>query len=390
MLPARAVTPRTITSEICDACNNEWFQGRGADLLRNSRVQKLLIFGVILLLSLSHWFIGGPNKRVNNVLYNLNFVPILVGAMLFGWRNAVLTTALTLVSEVPHLWSVFSSDETYRTDQVVETLASGVAGVVVGLLASAERSHRARLEETTRELAQVNQELRDNLERLAKAERMYAVAQLSASLAHEIRNPLASISGAAGILKRGNASTQNVQECLEVIDKESTRLNKLLENFLNFARPRAPRFQPTDLAAVIDSTVALARHSGEASQIEFRRTIDGKLPEVQCDSEQLKQVLLNLLLNAAHATREGAVDLQAYARDGSAFITVRDEGAGIPKSQEDRIFEPFFTTKSNGTGLGLAIASKIVEQHGGRLTAQNAPGKGLTMVVQLPINRDSE
>ena len=102
--------------------------------------------------------------------------------------------------------------------------------------------HRAELEETTRELAQVNQELRDNLERLAKAERMYAVAQLSASLAHEIRNPLASISGAAGILKRGNASTQNVQECLEVIEKESTRLNKLLANFLNFARPRAPDF----------------------------------------------------------------------------------------------------------------------------------------------------
>ena len=128
MLPARAVTPRTITAEICDACSHEWFQrNRGADLLRDSRVQKLLIFGVILLLALSHWFIGGPNKRLNNVLYNLNFVPILVGAMLFGWRNAVLMTALTLVSEIPHLWLVFSTDETYRTDQVVETLASGVA-----------------------------------------------------------------------------------------------------------------------------------------------------------------------------------------------------------------------------------------------------------------------
>ena len=116
MLPARAVTPRTITAEICDACSHEWFQrNRGADLLRDSRVQKLLIFGVILLLALSHWFIGGPNKRLNNVLYNLNFVPILVGAMLFGWRNAVLTTALTLVSEIPHLWLVFSTDRTYAS-----------------------------------------------------------------------------------------------------------------------------------------------------------------------------------------------------------------------------------------------------------------------------------
>ena len=84
----------------------------------------------------------------------------------------------------------------------------------------------------------------------------------------------------------------------------------------------------------------------------------------------------------------GAVDLHAYTRDGTAFIVVRDEGAGIPKEQEDRIFEPFFTTKPNGSGLGLAIASKIVEQHGGLLTARNAPGKGLTMVLQLPVKRD--
>jgi signal transduction histidine kinase len=110
---------------------------------------------------------------------------------------------------------------------------------------------------------------------------------------------------------------------------------------------------------------------------------------VQCDSEQLKQVLLNLLMNAVHATGKGEVNLQAYTRDGAAFIVVRDEGAGIPKDQEDRIFEPFFTTKPNGSGLGLAIASKIVEQHGGLLTARNAPGKGLTMVLQLPVKRDS-
>ena len=100
-------------------------------------------------------------------------------------------------------------------------------------------------------------------------------------------------------------------------------------------------------------------------------------------------MLLNLLMNAVHATGNGAVDLHAYARDGAAFIMVRDEGSGIPKEQEDRIFEPFFTTKPNGSGLGLAIASKIIEQHGGLLTARNAPGKGLTMVLQLPLNRES-
>jgi signal transduction histidine kinase len=358
-------------------------------VLRDHRSQKLLMVGGILLLALSHWFVGGPDKHLNNLLYNLNFVPILVGGMLMGWRTAVFATLFTLAAEMPHLWLFWPHDETYRMDQIFETFASGIGGVVVGLLASKSRRQRDKLEHTTRELEAVNQEMRDSMERLTKAERMYAVAQLSASLAHEIRNPLASISGAAGILKRGNASPENSRECLEVIEKESNRLNKLLANFLNFARPRAPRFQSTDLAAVIDSTISLARHSGEANGVEFRRTIDGELPEVQCDSEQLKQVLLNLLMNAVQATGKGAIDLRAYTREGSAFIMVRDEGSGIPKDQEDRIFEPFFTTKSNGSGLGLAIASKIIEQHGGLLTARNAPGKGLTMVLQLPVNRKS-
>ena len=348
----------------------------------------MLLIGGILVIALSHWFIDKPDKHLNNLLYNLNFIPILVGGMVLGWKTAVYATLLTLTAELPHLYISWPNDDTYRTDQIFETCASGIAAVVVGLYSSRERRHRHKLEETTRELAEVNTELRENLERLSKAERMYAVAQLSASLAHEIRNPLASISGAAGILKRGNANPDNVQECLDVIQKESNRLNKLLANFLNFARPRAPRFQATDLAAVIESTVALARHSGEAAQIDIRRTTDGPLPEVQCDPEQLKQVLLNLVMNAVQATRQGIIDVHAYSRDGAAYIAVRDEGAGIPLDQEDRIFEPFFTTKTEGSGLGLAIASKIVEQHGGKLQAINVPGKGLTMILELPLEQE--
>jgi signal transduction histidine kinase len=349
----------------------------------------LLIVGGILLLASSHWLIAKPDKHLNNLLYNLNFIPILMSGMLLGWQMACFATVLTLAAEIPHLWTFWPDDETYRLDQVFETLASGVAGVVVGLLAKRERRQRQKLEAATRELEAVNQELRTNLERLAKAERMYAVAQLSASLAHEIRNPLASISGAAGILKRGHANRENVHECLEVIEKESQRLNKLLTNFLEFARPRTPRLQSTDLAAIIDSTITLARHSGAAPEIDFQRKIHAPLPEVECDPEQIKQVLFNLLMNAMQATGRGQVTVEAYACDGAAFVRVNDQGKGIPKEQEDRIFEPFFTTKPDGTGLGLAIASKILEQHGGRLTAENRPGEGLTMVVQLPLARST-
>ena len=375
-------------SPVCRPCQ-EKDERSAVSIMRNARAQKALITGAIVLLALSHWLVEKPDKQVHNVLFNLDFIPILVGSMLFGWRMAVFTTSVTILAQTPHLLMVWPHDPAYQIDQVAETIASGVAGVVIGFLAQRERRHSQKLEETTHELGRVNHELQENLERLKKAERMYAVAQLSASLAHEIRNPLASISGAAGILRRGHASAENVQECLDIIQKESQRLNKLLTNFLSFARPRAPKFQTTDLVAVIDSTITLARHSGEASGIEFRRTVNGTLPEVECDSEQLKQVLFNLVMNAVHATGRGTVDLHACTRDGLAFVSVRDEARGIPKNQESRIFEPFFTTKPNGSGLGLAIASKIMEQHGGTLAARNVPGEGLTMELQLPITQKS-
>ena len=129
-------------------------QDRGSEVvLRDHRSQNLLLAAGVLLLAFSHWLIGGPDKHFNNLLYNVNFVPILVGGMLLGWRTAVFATLLTLAAEMPHLYAYWPNDETYRMDQIFETLSSGVGGVAVGLLASKERRHRAKLEVTTRELA---------------------------------------------------------------------------------------------------------------------------------------------------------------------------------------------------------------------------------------------
>jgi len=224
------------------------------------------------------------------------------------------------------------------------------------------------------------------VERLKKAERLHAAGQLSASLAHEIRNPLAGISGAAGILKRGNASPENVRGCLEIIEQESQRLNKLLTNFLVFARPRAPRFQATDLRAVVESVASLAFHSPATDSVGTRLDLPDDLPEVKCDPELLKQVLLNLLVNAREATPAGGrVTVSARTAGPSVIVSVHDEGCGITPEQQDRIFDPFFTTKDNGTGLGLSIASKIIEQHGGALVAERNMGRGMTFRIELPL-----
>ena len=361
---------------------------RSSPWMKNPRWQVAFILSTIVALALIPWFVAFKHVEVHNILHHLTFLPLMMAGMVFGIRGAILATCFAGLAFAPHIVHHWASWPIDASDQVVELSIFGAAGVIAGFLSDRERRQRFSLERTKQELEQVYHELQQNLERLRKAERLYAAGQLSASLAHEIRNPLASIAGAAGILKRGNASTQNFRDCLEIIEKESQRLNKLLTGFLDFARPRAPRFQLTDLSMVITSVALLARHAASANEIELRQEVNGQLPEVECDPEQLKQVLLNLVINAAQASPAGgSVWLSASAASDRVRIAVRDEGCGIPPEKQDRIFDPFFTTKENGTGLGLAIASMIVEQHQGLLTAQKNSGKGMTFCLELPLDR---
>jgi signal transduction histidine kinase len=272
----------------------------------------------------------------------------------------------------------------------VELSTFGAAGIIVGFLAERERMQRKRVETTKIELERVYMELRQNLEQLKKTERLTAAGQLSASLAHEIRNPLASISGAAGILVRGQASAEARAECLEILTKESQRLNKLLTNFLDFARPRLPRIQKTDPGEMIHSVTSLVQHTARRVGVTLDIVSQGEMREVECDQEQIKQLLLNLILNAIQATEgEGKVRVLSFFSSESICIEVCDHGCGITAEERERIFEPFFTTKENGTGLGLAIASNIALQHGGALTCRPNTGNGTIFRVELPARADS-
>lgn len=354
--------------------------------MNDPRWRLALVAGASIALALVHWILPFSYIHLHNFFQHLNFLPILLAGLFYGWRGAAAATLLAAILQFPHLWRTWNQLPVYVADMVLELPLFGLGGIIAGLLAERERRQRTRLENTKRELEKVYEELQQNIEHLKRAERLYAAGQLSAGLAHEIRNPLASISGAAGILKRGNASSENFRECLDIIDKETQRLNRLLTSFLDFARPRAPRFQPVELPALFDSVIALAQHVPGAALIDLRQELSAPLPELRCDPEQLKQVLLNLVINAIHATPgRGAVLLRASASPARVLIEVCDEGSGLPPADLDRIFDPFFTTKENGTGLGLAVAAKIVEQHGGLLTAENNPGRGMTFRLDLPL-----
>jgi len=356
--------------------------------LRSARWKSAFIAVFLVLLAVVTWFTPPGAVEAHNVLHHLNFLPLMMAGMLFGWRGAAWALLFAAFVQAPTIVRHSGRWPLDAQDQIVELSIFGVAGLIAGFLSDRERVQRMRVEATKVELEHVYTELRQKIDQMKKTERLSAAGQLAASLAHEIRNPLASISGAAGILKRGHASIANQDECLGILDKESQRLNKLLTNFLDFARPRLPRYQRIQAAALIDSVATLARHAAVLHEVELFLDLSPGLTEMECDAEQLKQVLLNLIINAVQATEgRGAVLVRGYRVQNRLHIDICDEGCGIPSDQEEKIFDPFFTTKESGTGLGLAIAANIIEQHGGLLTSARNPDKGMTFRIDLPLER---
>ncbi|HZP03474.1 MAG TPA: ATP-binding protein [Terracidiphilus sp.] len=350
-----------------------------------AKLAAMLIAALLLLLAFLNYIVPASNLSAHNVLHHLNFLPLMIAGILFGLRGAAIAAVCGGAIDAPLIaahWTQWPMD---AKDQIVELSIFAAAGLIAGYLSDRERAHRRNLEKTRHKLEEVYLELSENVSKMKQAERLSATGRLAASLAHEIRNPLASISGAAGILRRGAAPKEHQDESLDIIQKESQRLNKLLTGFLNFAKPRLPRLQATDPDSLLSSVVSLASHTAESSRITLRHVPLVPCPEIDCDPEQLRQVLLNLVLNAIEASPVGAsIYLRTIAKDNQIVIEVEDSGSGISIDVADKIFEPFFTTKPKGTGLGLAISSMIIAQHGGALTFHGNPRGGTIFRIELP------
>ena len=344
----------------------------------------VLISGLHLItpLSMLHW---------HNVFQHLYYLPIVFAGLKSGWRGGLFVAIIACLGNAPHDLLSLKALPYYAIDQVLDFPLFCATGILTGTLTERGLRQRADLERTTQRLTEVYQQLQDNFEQMKRAERLFALGQLSAGLAHEVRNPLASIAGAAGILRRNLRMDPRDAECLEIITKECKRLNGLLTEFLDFARPRTPKYQTTDFGMVVDSVMELATHAVGKSPVRLRKDIAPNLAPVECDPELMKQVLLNLIINAIQATTGvGEVLVTAGLRNDRLLIEVKDEGCGISGADRDRIFDPFFTTKENGTGLGLSVRHQIVEQHGGILTAEANPGRGTTFSVSLPLRHERQ
>lgn len=264
---------------------------------------------------------------------------------------------------------------TVRDDRTREAFSSAEIGLIAGITAQCTSVVE-------------NSEI---IERLKERDRLSVIGEMATGMAHEIRNPLGAIKAAAQLLDPGAMDSEE-GEMVEVIIEETDRLNLVLSQFLDYARPFRGGAEPVDLARVVERVATLVRAADHAPAIEVVARLGPELPPVMGDADQLTQVLLNLSRNACDAMPEGGTLTLEVRRErdptrpGRSLVEVRvtDTGEGVPDGIRANLFIPFFTTKKQGTGLGLAVSQRIVQHHGGALHCDSTVGKGTTMSFALP------
>jgi signal transduction histidine kinase len=262
-----------------------------------------------------------------------------------------------------------------------------MAGNLANTVAEDLRRQSERNRRTAEQLADANRHLQEAEEAVRRSDRLAALGQLTAGLAHELRNPLGTIKASAEMLGRNVAAENDLaREMAGFIVTEVDRTNSLVTRFLQFARPLQVRTEQADLSAMLDR--AAAEVERETQRVSIYRNYSPDIPPFEFDAELLERVFYNLLLNAAQASPEGgAVTIKTRAAGGTVEVAVIDRGSGIGTEHLRNIFNPFFTTKPEGVGLGLAIVSKIVDEHGGKISVESEPGKGSIFRVLLPMAR---
>jgi signal transduction histidine kinase len=226
---------------------------------------------------------------------------------------------------------------------------------------------------------------------MSRAEHFATLGELAAGLAHEIRNPLAGIAGVIEIVSRDLPPNSAARLVIKDAKEETLQINRILTELLEIARPKPPQFRVSDVCSSVEHAVMFARQQAITKRITVEFEIKDTIPPVEHDPNQINQVLLNLLLNAIQSMdKPGVIRVSLKHDDGAVFITVADEGKGIPPETLPNIFRPFFTTKGHGTGLGLSLARRIVDSHGGHIDVTSVVGKGTQFLVELPITRSAD
>ncbi len=331
-----------------------------------------LVAALVLVVSLLHYNTAIHIHALHGIYRRLYYFPIIIAAFRGGRIGGVITALAVCAFYAPHAYGMIGFDPAMPLEKALEMVLYLAVGLVCGTLVDRERATMAVKERMESDLL--------------RAERLAAVGQLSAGLAHEIRNPLASIKGSADILADGFPATHPKARFMRILQDEAARLNDVLSRFLDFARPREHGDDEFDLGLELSQLRDLLAARPGAPVVRVK-VPDGAWP-VRGDVAQIRQLLLNLGLNAVQAAGDdGTVDLTLARDRDQLVVSVADTGPGFAAEALANLGTPFFSTRAGGTGLGLATCVRIVRDHGGELMVDTAWTEGARVVVRLPEAR---
>jgi len=349
------------------------------------------ILFLVFVLALFHFLTGIENSPYYGFYCRLYYLPIVLAGLWFCLRGGVLVAVLVSILFAPHLFFKWGQFDVVPIEHYFEVILFIFTGFVTGLMSSRTNFQSMRAENNMKQLEESFTQLKEqaNLiveieDQLRQADRLTALGELSAGMAHEIRNPLGSIRGTAEILRDALPEDNRYTEFSQILIKEVDRLNRVVEDFLNFARPATDEQQDFKPNEILREVLQLCRQQMTKDHVQIYWQ-ESPLPAAVGNAAQFKQVFLNLILNALQAmTADGELWIATQVNDQQQIVlTFRDSGPGIPADDLDQIFNPFFTTKAQGTGLGLAITYRIIQNHCGKISVRNFPTGGAEFTLIL-------
>lgn len=350
------------------------------------------LVSIFLKLAISYVLIGITGGLTSSY-YLILLLPLVSAATTLGQLGSAFFTLLCCGAYLSFILYIdpteYQLDPDVQRELILRLVIFAATGFLTNTLAAANREQSLQFKSLAEQLAAANRSLSEAEAAMRRSERLAALGQLSAGLAHELRNPLGTIKASAEMLA-GTLTHENevAHEVAGFISTEVDRTNLLVTRFLEFARPLQLRLSPVDLAGVLDSAVEHLERNSPRYDVAVFKNYAPEIGQLPLDADLMERVFFNLLLNAAQATPAGgAITIKTRVAGDTAEIAVIDRGSGIEPKYLESIFNPFFTTKPEGVGLGLAIVSKIVDEHGGKMTVESEPNKGSIFRVYLPLRK---
>lgn len=336
----------------------------------NKNVVKILIIIILIVgLSLIIFLTRTSQYQYHSVYREFYLVPLILAAFWFGLRGALLSSALITGFYAIFLWVIWYGLSAEKINAFIEILFLNGIAFTLGILR--ERENRERRQ-------------------LRKLEHLAAIGKTVSGIAHDMKAPLIAIAGFSGRMLKKDPEDNVHREYLTVIHREAQRLESMVKDMLEYARPLTVSLAPADLNIIITESLAVVQPLAEAREVALESRLQPEIPQLSLDAARMKQVVINLLTNAIQASPPGAsVCVSSMVGGGEATVAVTDQGQGLTPEQKENLFTPFFTTKKEGIGLGLVMVQNIVSAHGGQVEFFDnpPPQPGVTFHVRLPVSQ---